>query len=513
MPIMPDTRIPLSTITNSGPESSPFQTLGALMEIKEHQQLYDQRRRAAEKELRLKEEDDLVGAVVPQFPKPEDALTHMRTLGPVGVRASIRYGQKLYETRKAELEAQDSELKTGITALGHAGDIAAGVTGQASWDTAVPALKRVLQPTYGDKVADMLPTVYDPAIINALRQSGMKASERLTQQRDLIAAGLDVYKAGMTNAQQFFKQHPELMPEGGMDPNLSIYAPDALDAQEKSREVASRLYSATENQESWDEVTRMLDSRGFPSSVLREFGEWEGPQSRDRAFTLGLPVEKQASGAAAAQGADTRQLQAETAAQREKRLLDAAGQAGGGGAAAAGPTAADQRRWAEENDIEEGITKTEEWVKSEYGARPRKQMPDPKDPTKTVPQPFGYERLDEETKKEYVKRRVSLENRSRTRLQGLPPIQQAAKTAAANGDVEGYNKLREVYAGITNGLDNLEDLVKPPTAAATAGKLAAQARLKQEMPLIIQQLADPSLPPAKRAELQRLQDELIAAAE
>ncbi len=537
MPVMPDTRIPLSSVSEGGQQSSPFQTLGALMQMKEHQQLYQQRQREAEKQRQVQEEDDLVSRVVPMFGKPEDALEELRQAGPVGARASIRYGQKLYEMRKSELEAQDSELKTADSRLGHAGQVASSVTDQTSWDTALPVLKKTLTPLYGDKIVDLLPTVYDKAKVAALVTAGTNRQLQIQMQRDKLTAANQAYDAGLIDQGEYRQQYDPSYVPTEEDRKVKIYSPNGMKAQQAQREFLGRELQNAESGEDWDRILSTANARGVSTAVANEFdalGGWS-PTARDKARNLALTVAERAQLENQAAGAATRAAQAETAAEREARLLAAANAARtGGGQSGGGPTAAQSRAWAEQSKIEDDITKVEEWAAEQVPSPPSK-------PGSTAPGEWpkeqqgksGYQLMPPSAQKEYIRRRVDLENRSRTRTQNLPTIEQAAKAAVAAGDQEGYNKLNETYSAITQGLGKLEDIVKwkGPTKSATTNAPASQGpsrgggpapdltpqviaamppAVKQELAGIIQQLQDPNIPAPMRRTLELRRDALAS---
>ena len=106
MPVMPDTRIPLSGDDGGGGGrssfSSPLQTLGAMMQIKEQQQQFEARRRAFE-------DDTETRNALQQCERPEDAIEHLWKTGRPSAAANL--SKDVLGERTAKWQESDAQLK------------------------------------------------------------------------------------------------------------------------------------------------------------------------------------------------------------------------------------------------------------------------------------------------------------------------------------------------------------------------------------------------------------------
>jgi hypothetical protein len=517
MPVMPDTRIPLSGGDGGSPSQSPFQTISGLMQIKEQQQRYRQQQLLTKKAQDEAEENALVGSAIASHEKLEDAADYLQQNG--GGLAAMKLRNDIYDTRTKQLQAQDAELKNFAGQLELGSQMLGGATDDATYQAIRPQVAKMMQPYFGDTINDALPTVYDAGKIKSLITAGTARQNQIVQHREDIASALQAYQAGLIDRPTYMKtvdptyrieDHPE-------DKNLSVYSPNALSAQDAFRERIARGLAATNSRQEWDGVLATADRGGAPTSVVQEFRAipYSGDYDEDALFKardLGLSLTQREAAESRAKAAATAGQRAATADEAEDRRATAAtaaaAKAAAGGASGARPLTPIQRS-NEEDNLEKEVNETEKWAAEQWNNE------HPTAPTPDQWNKGGYQLLSKSTQQGYIKRRVSTENKSRQRLQGLPPIEQAAKDAVRTGDQAGYDKLNKVYAGITQGLGKLEDVVKPPADWATAQKQtpvtegraagpgASRATLQQTALALIQRSKDPALTPAQRLEVEQ----------
>jgi hypothetical protein len=495
MPVMPDLRIPGASVSQQGGGGGgydPIQTMGGLMQIKEHQQLYEQRERQMERQRQIDNEDTAAATAFSRYPKPEDALDWLTQNGMHG--AVIRHGKSIYDMRKANLAAQDEELKHFNTRLEQSAQLLRGAKDNASYQLIKPQVVKLMKPVIGDGINDYLPTEFDAAALDALVTAGTSRQNQITMQRDANAAIGKAYDDGVITAAEYRASIDPNYKPTEEDKKIKIYSPNGMKAQQSQRELMGRSLQNAETQEDWDRIIAGANDIGVSSAVAAEFGAWnqDDPQvSRDKARNLALTVKERTDAEAAAAGAGTRQQTAETAAAREARLRNPPVAAGAPGVI----TPEQQRVFNERDGLEAEVTATEKWATEQVE----------NDLTANTPEGLsGYEVLSPSNQKEYIRRRVATENKVRERLQKLPPIDQAARAAAKSGDVEGYNKLSAVYSGITQGLGKLEDIVPPPKGAEPAMTVAEEREASE----ILAKLRGTVLAPAEKAKLEKRLREL-----
>jgi hypothetical protein len=519
MPVMPDTRIALSGLSSGGdrPSFSPIQTLGALMQIKEQQMAYEGRRLENEKRQRELEDDDAVSNALMQHERPEDAIEYLWKNGKSD--AASRLSKDVLGERTARWQESDAQLKLNGTRLEQASQLLASVKGKgnAPYQTVRPQVAKLVEPIYGQAINDYLPTEYNESQIDALIQAGTSRRDQIQQQRDLTNNWMELYSRGALSFSDLAKKFPELVgPDGKPNPNAAQWAKPAMDAQQDMQELLMRQLLTAQSPDEYHQILATAHDNGMPSGVLQSAPAWiDDPRERHQKLTmLGMTLPQRATAEAAARNAD-RMTDAE---ERRQDRFEAAERRRNEAAAGRG-TLTPNQRYSEEDSQEKEIAETEKQLR---------ENPD-------KPVDAGYVQLAQARKaaaslpasdtsdaaagtrslatiaNDYIKKRVSTENKKRERIQHLPPIEESAKTAKANKDRATYDKLEKVYAGITNGVGALSDIVPWPDKNAGVLTPEVTAQRRKDYDAIIAQLKDPKLSPEQRRSLQAQAEQLAGA--
>src|SRR4051812_34163149 len=155
---LPDSRVTLSGMDNR-PSPGLFGTLGAMMQIKEQQAQMQDRQQRADADRRALEDDDAIRQTLPRYARPDEAIDDLYKQG--RATAAAKLGTSIYNQRKAQTEAYDQQLVSSGKRLEQATQIGQGITDDAGYQAARPALISLLAPVYGDGINDVLPTSYD----------------------------------------------------------------------------------------------------------------------------------------------------------------------------------------------------------------------------------------------------------------------------------------------------------------------------------------------------------------
>lgn len=500
MPVMPDTRIPLSGLSGESHQStSPFQTLGAMMQIKEQQQQYEARRQEMEKRRRDLEDDDEMSKALQQYERPEEAIDHLWKTGRSSAAAAL--SKDVLGARTAKWQEADAELKLQGTRIGQAAQLLGSVKDDASYQTVRGQVAKIIEPLYGPAINDHLPTVYGDGVqVSALVNAGTTRAEQIQGQRDLIARHQKAYEDGLMSATQLGTLHPDLKilgPDGKPNAGVADWSKAKLDSDQAHQENLARELLTATNKDGWDTILKTAYENGVPLDVIGKFRGWND-NAQARAEMLGLSLPQRVAAKTAARNADryedaeaARQQRADDAAiradRRERRLA--------GGAETRGQLT-DTQRNKEADDLDKDVAATEKWVNDQAG----------------YSKEFNYQELSPSLKKEYIRRRVEIEDKRRTRLQGVKPIAEAAKEAVANKDSATYDKLEAVYDGITNQLGKIGDIAPWPDRDAGVNTPAAAARRRTDVADILQKLKDPALTPAARKALETRYKQLMPTA-
>lgn len=513
MPVMPDTRIALSGLSSDNqPHSSPFQTLGSMMQIKENQQEYQKRQRELD-------DDNATRSALMSFSRPEEAIDHLWKSGRSGAATKLAKG--VYEEREAQTKAQAEQVKNTQLQLEQASQILGSATDDASYQTVRPSVLKLVQPVFGEGVNDLLPTTYGDGVkVKQLVTAGTSRALQLQHAGDVFDDALKGYQAGLLPASAVSAADPSFK----VDPNASQMAPNGLAAQQIHQENLARLLTTATTQEEWDRIKKTAWDAGVPKVVYDRFGEWDA-NAPQRARDLGLTLEQRTANEARSRNEDraderddARDKRAAESDRRwtesERRRNEADQRRESGGKLTAG------QRYNEQDAIDKEIAETEKFAKDEYDtATPAPTAPASRGmfgtrgaaPVAAAAPKEGYARLSPDAQAEYIKRRVASENKSRVRLQGVPPIEEAAKTAIANNDREGYAKLEGVYQNITNRLGSLSDIAPWPDRNKGVTTSDVQGQRRKAVDDIIEKLKDPTLTAAKRKSLQLERNQLLNA--
>ena len=515
MPVMPDTRIPLSGIDDGGQRpSSPFQTLGAMMQIKEQQQVYQARQREAERMQQEADDENATRAALAESPRPEDAVTRLVQEGRHGAAAGL--AKNVYGERTARLQAEDARFKNHQTRLEQGAQILQGVTDEASYQTARKAVLELVQPIYGQSVNDWLPTNYDAGKIKQLIAAGTGRAQAIQQQQNDNQTRLRGYELGLMTADEAMSAFG---PDAKRSPDVGKWSARALEQQEAQREVMARRLLGANSKQEWDDILGDEWENGTSQLVIQGFGGWDA-DAKKRAERLSMTSKDRAQALvsrANAANATSRVGIAEDAEERRRLVAEAAARKAAGGGSA-GPqsrvlTTAPSRN-AEDDSIRKENTETEKWLLEQWRGSPmagaalgktgyenlQKTYDDPTVEAKIAP-----------IRKEYVARRVEAHNKQRERLQGLPPIEQAAQAAKANRDRTGYLKLQDEFKAITNGVAKLSDFVPWDDINAGVHTPEIDTARQQELDEVLKKLENTNLPADQKAALRRRMDELSNA--
>jgi len=436
MPQMPDTRIALSGLGGGGgqPSSGPLGTLGSLMQIKEQQQQNEIRKRALE-------EDDALDSALKQFERRGDAVEHLYRQGYQG--AASRLAKSVYDERKQEIDQQTAEMSNTAKRLEMAGQIMSAVNDDQSLRFSTPALGSLLEPVFGKGIYDQLGTKYDEGKKKMLMDWGTNRITQINEQHLQQQEGLAKWQAGQI-----------------ADPVSGMWSPQGLAIRQGYRSELANDLATAQNKEQWEYYLTKAHERKVPDDIVTEFGPWT-TNAAERAFAIGLTGPQEAT-------YDVGKDRAETAADREARLLAAAG----GGGARGGMTA--YQTWEAEGKKDKENEDTEDWAQEQFDSAFRLKKNWPKGPDGKPKKPsFDLSLLPEADQQEFVKRKLRTENNDR-RKRGLLPLDAAARRASQSGDTEGYAKLQEIYNSLTNGLvPRLEEFIPPPSGAIGAQGTAA----------------------------------------
>ena len=480
MPI--DPRVPLGAISDDGRSSGgPLQTLGALMQIKERHDEWRVKQRAIE-------DDDATRRALQEYERPDDALEELWRQG--RHQAATNLGKSIYEERSARLKEYSDKLKVYGAALEHAAQTGQGVTDNASYQTWRKSMIPVLTPVYGDGINDLLPTEYgDGTKVKQLIKAGTSRAATIAQEHNAVMEQNDAILKGLMRNPRSVKTLPDGTANPNFDPNVAAWSPNGMEAQDSYRRALAARLSLATNPQQWKQGLDDAYDNGTPLSVIHEFGEF-GEGATERAKQLGLNVKEREdvkndatrTRVAVAQ-AVTSARRAATGEEREDRL------ATGGGSGTGGRHYTQGQRDNEEDERDKEDREIEKSVKE---ANPSAD--------------FNYTTLPDDVRNDYVKRKVQNHDKRRVRLQGLPPILQAAQRAATEGDVDGYEKVRNEYNSLVNGADKLENHVKPPSTRGVVSP-GAQASRRAELSEVMRALKTET-DPVKIRELEKKRDEL-----
>jgi hypothetical protein len=478
---LPDTRIPLSGLSGGlgggGGQASPgpLGTLGAMMKIKEEQQEFQRREREAEAARLAQEDDDELRWALQTYDRPDEAVDHLWKAGRAGV--ALKLSKSVAEERKARLEQYGAKVKSDGERLGQAAQILQGVKDDRSYQTARPAVLALVEPIYGQTINDALPTTYDEGRIQALVKAGTTRALTLQDEHNDVMEAQNLIQLGVAAGPPQpvpvldAQGNPVIDPATGqpkmrMQPGMRTKG--GLEAIEGYNGLLTRRLSKAPTQQVWDATLEQGYNLGAPLDLLKGYGPWNEDATK-RAQQLGLTIPQEETGKVAQTNAAANLVRARATAARA-----AAGGAGGGGLTRSERRIVDTKADDEYEEVEE-------WARERHAKAFENAplvVPDPDRPGKTKPAgpapDFSLQQLSKADQLEYVRRRLRIENNRRRNSQ-MKSIDDAAKEAAETGDVAGYEKLRDMYDDLTQGLvPRLETRIPPPPGTRRATTLTSR---------------------------------------
>lgn len=462
MPVMPDTRIAggaLSTLSGgqASGESGVFGTLGQMMKIKEGQSLLKQRELETQKAQIAMDEAQRKQAAqararqaLQTHERPEDAIDWLMKNGDREEAGEL--ATTTYTARKQQLEAAGAATKAQADTLDYVGQMAQGWDSQATLDVGRPVAIKMLRPLYGDAAESMVPKVYDEAGKAQIAAGIKSATSRATTLNDAhnaITRGIARYTAGLERAPgQIDKETGEVIRPGNWSYNglqmINLY-----------REGLAQDLKMANSEEAWNAVLQTHYDTGTPEEVLKAAKGWHpDPKVREeRLRDLGMTIKEQTN-------ADTAAARTESYIERNTNLnnRNPGGQT---------PTQAN----ALQDRQHDGYAEIEKWFRQVHEddvLANEKNWPtetDPKSPKsgQRVKPGLSVQNLTPEHQREYVEKKLYLENTTRTRRNPPElPLQDAARVASQAGDMGEYTRLENIFNGLTQGLVKLNTIVAPP---------------------------------------------------
>lgn len=299
MPRLPDTRI----IGGGGGGGSNgglgmFQTLGAMMQLKEQQAQMQARKR-------LEEDDMAIRQTLQQHDNPDDAITALYKQGrPMAAQA---LGKGVYEQRKIAGEEQERRIKNVGSRLTMSTQILQGVYDDNSLKALTPAIVALAGPVFGEGedganiVRQQLGNTYDKTKIENVMKWG---TERAKQ--------LELEQKQFENDNALWRRRIDGLKSIDEHDKASRESDDYWNAE------ASRILS-TSSQQNWDRDRSGLLDRGAPSYILKPYGPWS-EDAPERAKQLGIKPEKRESLEMAGERADIARERADIARERADAL-------------------------------------------------------------------------------------------------------------------------------------------------------------------------------------------------
>lgn len=470
MAVMPDTRIYGGGDSGGQqPAFNPMQTLGAMMQIKEQQQLHQARQKELELKQREIDEDDDITATLQRYERPEEAAEDLQKRGQW--RAFAKLSKGIHDERTARLAEDDAKTKSHQARLEQAAQILGGVTDDSSYQASRKAVLDLITPIYGATANDYLPTTYDEGVVKKLIAAGTTRAQQLQQSHNFSMKQIAAHQAGLISANQWAESEgmPVLDEKTGrrLDPDVAQWSHSALQAQELYQENMAQYMLQATNKQAWDDGLRLAHQNGTPKNIIDKFKTWNPETSPALARALSMSVKE-------AEAADTAGVRADTALENAKRTRERDTRRDAAAAESGGVTPAQTRVIRSDKNKQNADLETS-WhdkfdktagVRPAGASRDTWQKPD-----------YDLTKLDKRDQQEYVRRRLQIENDERELL-GRPPLIEAARAAVAEGDTAGYRKIEKVYNDLTQGLvPKLGELVKPPSGnAGVISPTAAAAR-------------------------------------
>lgn len=270
MPINPS--IALQTQIPTG--RSPISTLGALSQLRDHQEMVASHRLQNEQRQRDLEDDDAIREATSRLGNPDAAIEELSRTRPT---AANTLSTQVYDWRKKKTDEMKARQEVAAQSFKMLTQIANTVTDQKTLDMAVPAARALLMPVFDhdeqtvNSMLSQLGTEYDPDKIKQVRAWGTSTETLLAQQKDAREAAEKAIEIGRN------------MIKDGVDRDKA-----RIEADKYWTQAASGFLSTAKSQEQWDAFQRTLVLGGAPPATLARFGNQYSPEAAANAKTLGM---------------------------------------------------------------------------------------------------------------------------------------------------------------------------------------------------------------------------------
>lgn len=463
---MPDTRIALSGAGNGASRSSsPFGTLGQLMQIKEQQAVYQQREQQQEQERRAMEDDDAIRSTLPKYERPDEAIDDLYRQG--RATAAAKLGTSIYNQRKAATESYDAQVKSMTDRMGLMTQMLQGVHDDAAYQSARRAVIQMGAPVFGPGIADQLPTVYDQAKLDPIIAYGTKRADQLTKMHNATSELQAAYRDG--SIRNPYAPGPNGEPPAISSPGVQAGGPWSkahLDAQQTWTSIASKALSAADTQEEVDQNLKLLHSQGAPDEVLQQFPRFDiaNPaawQKQVADVTLSAKEKADIQSKAARD-----KVLKEQGDERNRIARDRAANANADGTGGRGSRLTAGRQ----SEVDAYRNKANAALEKEYREDTRRQAPIAiKKPEEVAQLPadqqkeyaammLKYNADSTAAREDYIDRKLRIENDHRNES-GQPSLEEAAQAAIERGDRKAYELVAKKYNALTGGFKPLSATV------------------------------------------------------
>lgn len=438
-----NTQIALQTTTPQA--RSPIQTLGALAQLRQQDDLNQQHTLANEQRRRELEDDSAIRETLQRTGSPDTAIDELYKGG--RAEAAGVLSKSVYEHRKAKAEETKRTLENQDKQLTFATQIFQGVTDQASLDTARKAAAVIVP-----DLIQYVPQEYDPKKVAQVVDWGTSRAEHLKSQQDAIANANKAWDLSLQQAKDWRER----------DKNNR-------DAREYWTQAASALMPTSTSQEEWDAHQALLANSGAPLDLLAEYGNQYTPAAVENAKKLAMKPTDVA--AVAHQKVEETQGQQNIGLRtREVAVREEEAGLGKRGQALTPNKIADVNRW-----------KANEYQKLEADMR--------KDPNFTDPG-TGALSLDDNAKAEIGKRKLEIENGARAQMGEAPLFQAEHDLAGDPAKGKELRKVRNTIKALTGDEAPLERMEKLADALKKEKDPSKVTALRQQLAAMRQQYGE-----------------------
>lgn len=279
--------------------SSPIRTLGSLVQLREGEELNEQRRLLNEGRRRELDDDTAIREALQRMPNPDDAIASLYQAGRADAAGALSKSYAAH--KKAKRDDVMHTIDTQQRSIDFVTNMFAGVSDLKTLQSVRQNGSTILEGAGLGQLTSLFPTEYDPVAIQKLINLGSGASKRLAREKEALAnakAADDI----------IYAQHRD----------AEAAAKAAREAEEYQRKFAAGILADVKDQNDLIARRRFLQSARVPESILAEFGDRWSPTYGEEALKRGMtPVERQnATGAAAARAETARHNRATEERQR-----------------------------------------------------------------------------------------------------------------------------------------------------------------------------------------------------